>query len=367
MAKKRTTLPKEFPEILASGDLAAMKAVFERCEIDARGGYLKETALAHVECPDDLARWLVTQGADLEAPDRYGRTPLHARAGHWQGEVAVLIELGAQIDRPEGTETPLHAAARVQNVAAARLLLDHGARWNARDKAGLTPLGAALSRCNNASLAAMAPMAELLLTAGASAPKPGLLARLTGKAPRSEADDPTLKAMVRKLGENFEFHRADFNPDTVDEASAGLERLYELFSVSPAPRRNLHPVDEPIRAKSARWQDAHNELWQALVPGKGAAPTVQGEVIRIAGRVADELDRNGGVNWDDGYREMVDALVVHLGSGTPLHDAALATARQAASEIKRKRGDPVILMELAVQWVALNPQPVILPKPDYDR
>ena len=367
MARKRKTLPKDFADILRSGDLAAMQAVFDKCELEAHGGYTQESALAFVDCPDDLARWLVAQGADLEATDRYGRTPLHARAGHWQGTIAVLIELGAQIDRPDGTETPLHAAAQVQNVAAARLLLDHGARWNARDKAGLTPLGAALSRCNNASLASMAAMAELLLDAGAGAPKPGLLARLTGKAARSEADDPALKAMVRRLGENFEFHRADYNPDSVDEASAGLDRLYELFSVPPVPRRNLHPVNEPIRAKSARWQDAHGELWQKLVPGRGAAPTVQGEVIRISGRVADELDRNGGINWDDNYREMVDAFVAHVGSGTPLPSEALATARQSASELKRKRGDPAILMALAIQWVALNPQPVELAKPEYDR
>ena len=170
MARKRKTLPKDFVEILASGDMASMRAVFDHCEIDARGGYSKQSALAFVECPDDLARWLVGLGADLEATDTYGKTPLHARAGHWQGSIDVLLDLGALVDRPDGTTTPLHAAARVQNLAAAKQLLDHGARWNARDRAGLTPLGAALSQCSNASLAAMAPMAELLLAAGAGSP-----------------------------------------------------------------------------------------------------------------------------------------------------------------------------------------------------
>lgn len=367
MPRKRKTLPKDFDEILRSGDLSAMRAVFDACELDAQGSYLKHTALAYVDCPDDLARWLVAKGADLEAPDRYGRSPLHSRAGHWQGDIAVLIELGAKVDRPDGAESPLHAAARVQNLAAARLLLEHGARWNARDHHGLTPLAAGLQQCSNASLATMASMAELLLEAGGTGPKPGLFTRLIGKVPRSEADDPALKAMVRKLGENFEFHRADFNPDTVDEASAGLERLYALFSVPPVPRRDLHPIDKPIILPEGGWQDAHQALWKALVPGTGAAPTVQGEVIRISGRVADEIVRNGGINWDDNYREMVDAFDAHMASGMPLPDEALARSRVAASEIRRKRGDPAVLMELAVQWVALNPMPIALAKPDYDR
>lgn len=145
----------------------------------------------------------------------------------------------------------------------------------------------------------MVSMAEMLLEAGGAGPKPGLFTRLIGKAPRSEADDPALKAMVRKLGENFEFHRADFNPDTVDEASAGLERLYALFSVTPVPRRDLHPIDKPIILPKGGWQNAHQALWKALVPGRGAAPSVHGEVIRISGRVAEEIDRNGGINWDD--------------------------------------------------------------------
>lgn len=367
MARKRKTLPKDFADVLTSGDLVAMKAVFDQCELDAHGGYSKQPALAFAECPDDLTRWLVEQGADLEVPDAYGKAPLHVRAGHWRGDVAALLDLGARVARPDRSDTPLHAAARVHNLAAARLLIEHGARVDARDEHGLTPLGAALQHCSNAKLQTMAPIAELLLSSAERGPKPGLFARLTGKARRSEADDPQLQAMVRKLGETFEFHRADFNSESVDAASAALDRLYQLFSVTPVPRRTLHALDKPIATKSSDWQGRHDELWQKLVPGKGAAPTVQGEVIRISGRIADELERNGGVNWDRHYALMADALVRHLASGTPLSAKDLDLAQVEVEAVKRKRGEPALLAELAVRWVELNPQPVELPPPDYDR
>jgi len=70
MAKtKKKTLPKDFEPMLERGSLAELKAVFDVCELDARGGYSKQTALAFDKCPDDLARWLVAQGADLSATD----------------------------------------------------------------------------------------------------------------------------------------------------------------------------------------------------------------------------------------------------------------------------------------------------------
>ena len=50
--------------------------------------------------------------------------------------------------------------------------------------------------------------------------------------------------------------------------------------------------------------DNFRELWNFLVPERGRAQTAQGEVIRIAGRISDELMRNGGLNWDEDYQNM---------------------------------------------------------------
>ncbi len=66
---KKKLLPKNFEALLENGDIAQLKAVFDTCDVNARGGYGKQTALAFDKCPDALASWLVTQGADLSATD----------------------------------------------------------------------------------------------------------------------------------------------------------------------------------------------------------------------------------------------------------------------------------------------------------
>lgn len=372
MAKaKRKTLPKDFEALLKGGDVEALKQVFESCSLDARGGVFKQTTLAFIDCPDELARWLIRQGADIMARDAYGETPLHSRAGHWKGSVDLLIELGADVNDPaEGRGTPLHRAAATGNFSAAQTLLDQGADANAVNCDGANPLLFALQRCSNITITRMAPMAELLLgTMGGSPEKPRtLMGRLFGAAgPKPSPITPEMRTQVQRIGTDFEFHRERYNPGSVDATSDALDRLYGLFGVAPVPRRKIHDSESHIAAKSARWEDQHQELWELLVPSSGAATTVQGEVIRISGRITIELDENGGVNWDGEYRKMADALLRHLGSAIALPAPALGEAGQLVSEVKAKRGNPARLCKLAVDWVRLNPAPIKLAAPDYRR
>lgn len=140
MAKKmRKTLPKGFADILRSGDLAAMQAVFAAVDVNAGGGVFRRSALAFPECPDALARWLVDRGADLHLPDQYGETPLYARAGAIAGDVGVLTELGADVHHDAGGRgTALHYAAKVGNATAVHALLAAGADPNAGNARGQT-------------------------------------------------------------------------------------------------------------------------------------------------------------------------------------------------------------------------------------
>ena len=375
MAKaKRKTLPKEFDELLAVGDIPALKAVFDTCQLDARGGVFRQVALAFTECPDELARWLVAQGADISARDQYGDTPLHARAGNWRASVDLLIELGADVnDDAGGRGTPLHRAADVGNMAAIQALLANGARADAANGQGQTPLVYALQRCSNAGIDRIVPVAETLLAAlpAKAPPEPkSFLGRLFGGGKEREAGTamtPEMQEYVTRIGTTFEFHRAGFNPEMVEVASNALDRLYALFNVPPVPRRALHDGKSAIHAKAGSWQDQHQELWELLVPSSGAAQTVQGEVVRLAGRITDEIERNGGANWDRDHTRMADALRAYLGSGTPLPDGELAVADQLIAEAKGKGGDPAQLCRLAVAWVELNPKPVALAPPSYNR
>ena len=225
-------------------------------------------------------------------------------------------------------------------------------------------------RCSNATLERIAPIAELLLGAMADqSEKPkSFVSRLFGVGvERVLPVTPDMQALVPQIGTNFEFHRAGFAPGKVDAASEALDKLYALFGVPPVPRRAVHDGQSPIAAKAVRWEERYQELWQLLVPSSGAAATVQGEVIRISGRISDELERNGGANWDGDYRKMADAFLEHVGSARPLPAPELDEARDLISAVKQQRGDPTRMYKLAVDWVALNPEPIELPAPAYKR
>lgn len=346
---KKKILPKNFEELLKEGDLAKLKNVFESCDPNARGGYAKQTALAFDGCPDELARWLVEQGADLSAPDTWGNTPLHARARSWRGNIQGLLDLGADVNSTSaGSGTPLHAAADSGNVPNVRLLIEKGAAVDAHNSQRMTPLEYALQRCSNSGLENMASLAECLLAAGASR-------------------TPAMKGWVEKIGKTFEFHREGYNPETRDAASAALERIYRMFEVVPVPRRAVHDGVSPISVRGDSLQQQHQALWQLLVPSSGPAATVQGEVVRITGRIANELDGNGGINWDADYRRMADALLDHLRRGNSLPAPDLDEAKILVDHLKRKAGEPARMAELAVAWVARNPAPIKLDPPDYTR
>jgi hypothetical protein len=346
---KKKQLPKDFEALLVNGSLEQLKALFDRYDVNARGGVFKQTALAFHQCPDALARWLVERGADLAAGDSYGDTPLHSRARHWQGRIEILLELGADVNHGENNRgTPLHAAAGSCNATAADLLLRHGARVDVLNRERQTPLGYALQRCSNAQIERMAALAKVLIAAGAR-------------------QTPEMKTFVARIGTDFEFHRSAFNPDSVEATSAALDELYVLFDAPPVPRRLVHDGTSPIVARSADPQDQHQELWHLLVPSSGAADTVQGEVVRIAGRICDELERNGGINWNLAYKKMAEAFVLHVASGVALAEPLLRETRELVAQLKRKNGDARRLSKLAVTWVAQNPMPLKLPPPDYER
>lgn len=351
MGKKKQTLPADFGERVKTNDIAALKALFEECEWDARGGYSKGTALSFRQIPDELVRWLVEQGADINARDKYEHTPLHSQAATWSGNIPLFLELGADPDALDyQNETPLHAAAGYYRTRAIQDLVAHGANIHAENKRKQTPLAKGLSQCRNIDIAHMVEISEILLNAGA-------------------AITPEMKDSVRRIGKDLEFVRASHSNDELDQKASALLELYRLFDVEPVAKQVKHDGTSPIKAATAPWSAQHQELWDYLVPASGHAQTVQGEIIRITGRVSHEILYNGGGNWDDNYRKMLDALIRHLGTGTPLSPALLQEAASLTNRLRKGSGydEPARLSELAVQWVLANPQPVSMKQPDYTR
>lgn len=61
-------------------------------------------------------------------------------------------------------------------------------------------------------------------------------------------------------------------------------------------------------------------IWQNLVPPRGQADTVQGELLRAIEKLADEAQRNGNVNWDKGHIILVEYIVKTIDEANILDD-----------------------------------------------
>ena len=348
MAKKKKTLPANFYELLEAKDLEALKAVFNECELNAYDRYsFKKPALSFYDIPLELIDWLITQGADANAKDEYNRTPLHYHASiNKVQKVALLLEKGADIEAKDTYEnTPLHFAE--YNAETVQLLIEKGADVNAKDDRGYTPLERMLSRLRNAYIEKAAKAAEVYLKAGL---KPTKFA----------------KEQITRIGKDFEFHRNNFNPEYLEQTDAALQQLYKLFKVTPVPRRIQHDGKSPIVLTGETWEKRYEQAWELLVPSSGSASTVQGEVVRIAGRVNDELLRNAMGNWNKEYQKMLNAISGYLQQGNSLSESELAEVADIQKHILEDDGTGTQrLCELATAWVVQNPQPIALEKVNY--
>jgi hypothetical protein len=352
MAKKRKTLPADFEELVAEGNFSKLKAVFEKCEANACGGYGKGNALCFRGISEEFIRWLVEQGADVNQLDTYGYPPISFQARDENGNFKLLLELGANIDiRNKFNRTPLFQAAEKHLVQAVKAFVENGADVNAMESSQKrTPLECSLSTCANIEIPRMAAIADILLQAGA---------KIT----------PQTKEEVRRIGETFEFYRVGINKDFLPQIEESLEHLYKLFDVAPVAKRKVYDGISPIEVKAIPWKKQFNELWNLLVPGKGSASTVQGEIIRIAGKISYEVLENGGLNWDKEYKRLLQALPSYFAMGNPLEPRMENEARELARDISAGSNESDLdhLCELAVKWVLINPNPITLPKVAYKR
>ncbi len=93
----------------------------------------------------EIVRLLLEAGANLEAGNAKGSTPLLLAAENDRGEIIrYLLEKGARVDGPAGdSSSPLKTAAGLGNESAVRALLDGGADINSQKDGSLTPLMAA--------------------------------------------------------------------------------------------------------------------------------------------------------------------------------------------------------------------------------
>lgn len=348
-SSKRKTLFKDFDEIVKRGHEEEIKNVFKKCDINAYGGYDKTNALSF-ELSENLMRWLVENGANIEYEDRFGKRPLHHQVINPHGHPEYLIQLRANIEATDSWgNTPLFYATCFFRIDHMKILVESGARVNALNSNGETPLLKAMKYTKNGNIPDLVKIVHYLLEHGA---------RLTRKE----------KEEVKRIGEDFEWFRDCISKDSIGEIEENLMELYRLFKVEPVPKRIIYDGKSKIRVKAKQWQDQHEELWKLLVPTLGHASTIQGEVIRISGKLSYEINHNGRINWNKEFKKMADSLLTYCCCGYQLSQIEIEELKKIVHNINHIQEDDLDkLTQLCVKWVLLNPYPLSLDHVDYNR
>ena len=360
----RKTLPADIEQIIASGDVEAVARAVERCEV---GAYLRGSAyeprLMHFPASEEITDFLLARGEDINSRDRYQRTPIHARVrSRCLDQIPMLIARGGDINaRDTSDQTALFGVVERFPLADVSRMIAWGA----------DPRVVGDSRVHGKStLMEYALRQESLFDAPRALPVMRLLLSLG--APVGERVPVALRSMDR-MRCTFVTHGLPdhLSQSRVDEASAALSELCALFGVEQREAQRAPVVGERLELDpSVPALRQHGELWDLLVPDSGQCQTLQGEVIRIAGRVGYEVYDNGGINWDRSFGKLLDQYLSVVRSGLPMPPDSVARAEAAVASLKsRSMSHQAVddITELAVAWVRLNPVLVQANLPDVGR
>jgi mono/diheme cytochrome c family protein len=187
------------------GDTALVRRIAAAgADVDARDG-AGGTALIRAAGDVETLRLLLDAGADVNARSDEGRTALTIASGIVGAtpSVQLLLEYGADPTAAVRSDmTPLAEAARVNNAAAFRMLLEYGAEADVNDEAFATFVRTSCGRCADL-VGAGGPLPKMPpdSRAAATAPRydPGRLGRPTPVGPIAATPDAIYAAVSRSL------------------------------------------------------------------------------------------------------------------------------------------------------------------------
>ncbi len=357
------TLPEDIEEIIASGDLGAVARAVEGCQI---GAYLRRSAyeprLMHFPASQEITAFLLERGEDINSRDRYEQTPVHWRVMNRRvDQIPYLVSRGADINaRDRDDRTPLFDAVRILEASDVERMISWGA--NARV--------VAKSRFHGkVTLTEHALGEEVFLDAPRALGVIRVL--LAHRARTGKRERESLRSMD-SLRCAFITHGHSGVPDSrFDEAVAALAQLCALFGVEqreavPAPVLGERLVFDESASVGRQFDD----LWDRLVPVSGQSASLQGEVIRIAGKVGYEVYDNGCVNWGSSFDMLLDQFLSIVTSRTGLSPDDVERARAAVDSLKAESMETQAcddLIRLAVRWARLNPVLIATDVPDVGR
>ena len=360
----RKTLPADIEQIIASGDVEAVAQAVARCKI---GAYLRGSAyeprLMHFPASEEITDFLLARGEDINSRDRYQRTPIHARVrSRCLDQIPLLIARGGDINaRDTSDQKALFDVVERFPVADVSRMISWGAdplvTADSRVYGKATLVENVVSWHNFLDAPRALSVIRLLLSVG---------------APVGERVPTALRAMDR-MRCTFITHGlpGSVSQTAFDEASAALSELCTLFGVDQREAKPAPVVGERLVFDAgATPMRVFSRLWDQLVPDSGQCQTLQGEVIRIAGRVGYEVYNNGGINWDRSFGALLDQYLSVVRSGLPMPPASVARAEAAVASLKgHSMSHQAVddITELAVAWVRLNPVLVESNLPDVGR
>ncbi len=121
------------------------------------------------------------------------------------------------------------------------------------------------------------------------------------------------------------------------------------------------------KQKPYNWKQEHQRLWEAHVPSSGAADTLQGELIRICGKLVDQAYRNGNCNWNEDHETMWRFVGEQITSDSTFEEDTKLEIRGIIEEIIRDEACPDLsgdgstyyrVNEKAVDWCIAHPDPI---------
>lgn len=354
--KPKYSLPEDFYEIMERGDPEEIKAVFqdkEMLKFLTESKEIYHNPLFRYSPCTEIYKWFVEQGFDINMKVKGEGYPIHYHAHCLYNNVEGIILAGGNVEAVLGSDTtPIKVAAEALQPSSMSVLLRYGADVHS-DNPEWGLLDTVISEWRrelSLTLRALECM-ELLINAGVEV-------------------EERMKEPIIAICMDFDrcrdsIYTKDGNIQPLDDA---VDRVCELFGVE-RPASVVHDGKSPITVTSTNWRDQHAELWDKLVPGSGKCKTVQGEVVRIGGKINVEIFKQGGVHWDAEFRKMLNALKKYYEMGTIPDEAEHKEALELIKKINGDSdGDDVLrLCEINIHWVLANPEPIELGEVDYKR